>query len=257
MTLEIENRGQVRVLRINRPEAANALSPAVIDGIGFALEAAEADPDVRVVILTGAGDRVFCAGMDLRGFVDDSGDAPERDPRGMELFLKFRREGCAKPIIGAANGTAVAGGFELLMNCDVVVASNMAKFGVPEAKRGLFPAGGGVFLGSRIPRAIANELLLTGDLITAKRAYELGLVNHVTMPELVLDEALGLARRIATCAPLALEVIKKIAHAAETRPADEAWALQEELQPVVFGSEDAQEGASAFVERREPEWKGR
>ncbi len=151
----------------------------------------------------------------------------------------------------------MAGGFELLLDCDVVVASNAAKFGLPEVKRALFPAGGGVFLGRRIPQAVANELLLTGDVIDARRAYELGLVNHLARPEDVLDEALRLANRIAANGPLALKVIKQIVRVAQTQTADDAWALQEELQASVFGSEDAKEGATAFVERRDPVWRGR
>jgi enoyl-CoA hydratase/carnithine racemase len=255
--LEIEDRGQVRILRINRPDARNAMSPAVIDGLGFAVHDADNDPEVRAMVLTGTGDRAFCAGMDLRGFADGSTDATERDPRGIELFLQLRRDGSQKPLIGAANATAVAGGFELLMQCDVVIASEDARFGLPEVKRGLLPAGGGLFLGTRIPMAIASELLLTGDTIDARRAYDLGLVNRVVPAADVLTEAIAMAERIAANGPLAVKAIKQVVHATATLPAAEAWAVQDSVQPAVFASEDAKEGALAFVERRPPVWRGR
>jgi len=253
--LERERRGNVDILRINRPEARNSLNAAVIAGLGSGLEAADADPGVRAVIITGTGDRAFCAGMDLRGFV--SGDRGAVTEAGKAAYQRFIREGSAKPVIAAANATAVAGGFELLMACDLAVAAEGARFGVPEVKRGLFAAGGGVFLSTRIPLARALELTLTGDLIDAHEALALGLLNRVVAAEQVMEEAIALAERIVANGPLGVDASKRLVRAAASRPPAEVWALQEKLQPAVFGSEDAKEGATAFVERRDPVWKGR
>src|ERR1700727_2170263 len=181
-----EQHGAVRVLRLNRPEARNALNSELIGVLGSALVAAEAAPEVRCVVLTGTGDRAFCAGMDLRSF------AAEGSPRlhaggGAAGYARFTRGELGVPVVGAANATAVAGGFELLLGCDVVVASDRAVFGLPEVKRGLFAAGGGVFISTRIPLAIARELTLTGDPIDAARAQSLGLINQVVPVAQVLD----------------------------------------------------------------------
>ena len=179
-----EPRGAVLVLRLNRPEARNALSFELISELGLGLEAAETDPGTRCVVLTGTGDRAFCAGMDLRAFA--AGESMSEDQqRGMAVFGRFMRGDVEVPVVGAANATAVAGGFELLLGCDVVVASDQASFGLPEVKRGLFAAGGGVFVSTRIPLALALELTLTGDYIDAARAHALGLVNQVVPPEQV------------------------------------------------------------------------
>jgi enoyl-CoA hydratase len=174
----------------------------------------------------------------------------------MALFGRFVRGDVAVPVVGAANATAVAGGFELLLGCDVVVASEAARFGLPEVRRGLFAAGGGVFLSTRIPLAPALELTLTGDPIDAARAYALGLVNQVVAPDEVLDAAIDLAERIARNGPLAVRATKKLVRTAAT-DAEAAWALHAELQPAVFGSDDAKEGATAFIEKRDPVWTGR
>src|SRR4030088_2919531 len=161
MEVERERRGAIQTLRINRPEARNALNTAVISGIGLGIEEADADAGVRAVIITATGDRAFCAGMDLRGFAEGTGEAASADDRrGMAAYTRFIREGVKNPVIEAPNATAVAGGFELLMACDMVIASTEAKFGLPEVKRALFPAGGGVFLSRRIPLAVAFELTL-------------------------------------------------------------------------------------------------
>ena len=171
-------------------------------------------------------------------------------------FARFAGGEIGVPVVGAANATAVAGGFELLLGCDVVVASESASFGVPEVKRGLFAAGGGVFVSTRIPLAMALELTLTGDLIDAARAQALGLVNQVVPPAEVLPAALALAERIARNGPLALRATKELVRTASTDLA-RAKELAAEWQPKVFGSEDAKEGATAFIERRDPVWKGR
>jgi enoyl-CoA hydratase/carnithine racemase len=249
-----EQRGAVLVLRLNRPEARNALNAELLGEIGVGLLTAEEDPDIRCVVLTGTGDRAFCAGMDLAAFA--SGGAPtEMDPAGMTAYGRFTAGDIAVPIVGAAQATAVAGGFEVLMGCDVIVASEEARFGLPEVKRGLFAAGGGVFLSTRIPLAIALELTLTGDYIDAARAAELGLVNQVVPADEVLDAAVDLAERIARNGPLGLQATKQLVRTAVT-DAVKARELQNEWQPKVFGSEDAIEGATAFIEKRDPVWKG-
>jgi enoyl-CoA hydratase len=253
--LVAERRGAVQILRLNRPEARNALSRKLIAELGLSLLDAEDDADVRAVVLTGTGDRAFCAGMDLRGFAEGQ-NAAELDPRGMATFARFTRGEIAKPVIGAANATALAGGFELLLGCDVVVASDAALFGLPEVKRGLFAAGGGVFISTRIPLAVALELTLTGDSIDAARAVALGLINQVVPSEQVLETAVGLAERIARNGPLAIKATREIVRTAST-DLEKARALSAEWQPNVFGSDDAKEGAVAFLERRDPAWTGR
>jgi enoyl-CoA hydratase len=249
-----ERRGAVVVLRLNRPQARNALNPEMLTAIGLGMVEAEEDPDIRAVVLTGTGEKAFCAGMDLRAFAD--GGALGGSKEGMQGFARFTQGEIGVPIVGAANATAVAGGFELLLGCDVVVASEAASFGLPEVKRGLFAAGGGVFVSTRIPLAVALELTLTGDPIEATRALALGLVNEVVPPSEVLDAAIALAERIARNGPLALQATKQLVRTAST-DLERARALAREWQPKVFGSEDAKEGATAFIEKRDPVWKGR
>jgi enoyl-CoA hydratase len=251
-----EQRGAVLVLRLNRPDARNALNPELMGELGTALGAAEDDPDVRAVVLTGTGDRAFCSGMDLRSFTAGGMEPTPQQQAGMAIFGRFVSGDVAVPVVGAANATAVAGGFELLLNCDVVVASEQAKFGLPEIKRALFAAGGGIFLGTRIPLAVALEMTLTGDSIDAERAFALGLVNKVVPPDAVLDAAVALAERIAKNGPLALRATRELVRLAVIN-ADRARERQAEWQPKVFGSEDAKEGAAAFIERRNPVWRGR
>jgi enoyl-CoA hydratase/carnithine racemase len=248
-----ELRGAVVILRLNRPEARNALNPELMAGLGLALDDAEQDPSVRAAVITGTGERAFCSGMDLRAFAADDGKPTDAQRRGMATFGRFMKGNVALPIVGAANATAVAGGFELLMGCDVIVASDQAKFGLPEVKRGLFAAGGGVFIGTRIPLAVALELTLTGDPVDAQRALSLGLINAMTTPDLVLDAAVEFAERIARNGPLALAATKELVRLAVT----DAAAVQEKMvewQPRVFNSADAKEGATAFIEKRDPVW---
>lgn len=253
--LVVERRGAVAVLRLDRPDARNALTPALISALGLAVAAADADADVRAVVLTGTGTRAFCAGMDLRSFAEGDRTASADDP-GVAGFMRFVQGEVATPIVGAANATAVAGGLELLLACDVVVASSEARFGLPEVKRGLFAAGGGTFIGQRIPLAVALEMTLTGDMVDAGRAYELGLVNEVVPPGEVLDAALALAERIAANGPLGVAATKELVRLGAS-DAGRARQRLAEWQPVVFSSEDAQEGARAFVEKRPPVWTGR
>jgi enoyl-CoA hydratase/carnithine racemase len=250
-----QRRGAVLILRLNRPAARNALTPLLLRSIGASIVEAESDPEVRAVVLTGTGDRAFCAGMDLRAFAAgvQIGAGNDDATRG---FFRLIEGAVTIPLVGAANGTAVAGGFELLLGCDVIVASSDAEFGLPEVQRGLFPAGGGTFLGTRIPLGIALEMALTGDRITAARAYDLGLVNTLVPPDTVLETAVSVARRIANNAPLALAAVKELVRlgVSDTGRARERLG---EWQEVVFNSEDAREGAAAFVEKREAVWRGR
>jgi len=250
-----ERRGAILVLRIDRPEARNALNPAVMAALGAAVNEADTDPEIRAVVLTGTGDRAFCAGMDLRAFADGA-DMSAGDPEAMAGFYRLLAGQVTVPLVGAANASAVAGGLELLLGCDVIVASSAAQFGLPEVKRGLFAAGGGTFLGTRVPLGVALEMNLLGQPISAERAYQLGLVNAVVAPDEVLATAVDLAERIAANGPLAVAAAKELVRLGVVDPARARERLAE-LQPVVFGSEDAREGATAFVEKRPPVWTGR
>ena len=248
----VEARDGVQIITINRPEAKNAVNGAVARGVAEALDELDATDDLRVGVLTGAGG-TFCAGMDLKGFL--TGDLPFVEGRG---FGGITQAPPVKPIVAAVEGYAVAGGFELTLACDLVVAAEGARFGVPEVKRGLVAAAGAaMLLPHRIPRPIALEMLMTGEPISAERAASLGLVNRVTGDGGALDGALELAAAIAANGPLAVRISKQIAHEAVDWSTDEAWKKQEQLVLPVFGSEDAQEGATAFAEKRPPVWKGR
>ena len=248
-------RGAVLVLRLNRPEVRNALTPQVLSGIGSAIDDAESDPDVRAVVLTGTGDRAFCAGMDLRAFAAGE-QIGGGDDEASRTFSRLIDGEVAVQVVGAANGSALAGGLELLLACDVIVASTAAEFGLPEVKRGLFPAGNGTFLATRIPLGIALEMALTGEPISATRAYELGFVNELSPPEDLFDTAVTLAQRIAANAPLGLAAAKELVRLGISDRA--RWReRRREWQHVVFNSDDAQEGALAFIEQRPPVWRGR
>jgi enoyl-CoA hydratase len=249
MSVLVDKRGAVTVVTINRPDARNALDAETMAGIGEALVAAEGDGDIGAVVLTGAGDRAFCAGMDLRAFAAGGKVVDETRP-GLEVFTE---RVYPKPIIAAVNGAAVAGGFELMLACDLAVAAEHAKFGLPEAKRGLVAAGGGTNLPRRIPLTLALELGLTGDTFDADRARALGLVNRVVPGDQVLDEAIALAGTIAKNGPLAVRVTK------ELMVGQARGASREEIAAAtgpVFASADAKEGAAAFAEKREPRWTG-
>ncbi|MBA1263133.1 MULTISPECIES: enoyl-CoA hydratase-related protein [Pseudomonadaceae] len=246
--------GSIEILTLNRPEQRNALTPELMEELSSAFEQAQHADEVRVVVVTASGDRAFCAGMDLKAFAAGPGDRVPRSTAYFEAFIEGR---FPKPIIAAINATAVAGGLELMMGCDLAVASRDAKFGLPEVKYGLFPAGSGVLLPARVPLAIALELALTGDSIDAERAYQLGLVNRVVEPNAVLDTALELARRIAENAPMGLAVSKRLMWACAQEGIDATRPQVKESIDQVFNSEDALEGAQAFAQRRVPQWKGR
>jgi enoyl-CoA hydratase/carnithine racemase len=250
-----QRRGPILVLRLNRPEARNALTSGLVVGLGAALLDAEADPEIRAVVLTGTGDRAFCAGMDLRSFVEGL-SLPGGSDEAMAAFYRLLRGEITVPVVGAANGTAVAGGLELLLGCDLVIASLDAKFGLPEVQRGLFAAGGSTIIGTRIPVGIALEMTLTGESIGAVRAYEIGLVNAVVAADEVLGMAIERAERIAANGPLGVAATKELVWLGVRDPAAAQVRLAE-WQTKVFASEDAREGAQAFIDKRAPVWRGR
>lgn len=241
----------VAVITINRPRARNAVDAAVAAQVAEALDDLDARPDLRVGIITGAGG-TFCAGMDLKAFM--RGELPLVEGRG---FGGFAERGPAKPLIAAVEGYALAGGFEVVLACDLVVAAEDATFGIPEVKRGLVAGGGGLLrLHRRIPRNIAMEFALTGDFVGAPRLAELGLVNQITPSGGALEGARALAARITSNGPLAVRVSKEIVTASDDWSSEAMWERQNELAGPVFVSQDAMEGAVAFAEKRAPVWKG-
>ncbi|MEL6540889.1 MAG: crotonase/enoyl-CoA hydratase family protein [Pseudomonadota bacterium] len=246
---EVEN--GILIVTINRPEAKNAMTKAASEAIAAAMDRLDAEDDLRVGILTGAGG-TFCSGMDLKGFL--RGESPSVEGRGFGGVVQAPP---AKPLIAAVEGYALAGGLELMIACDLVVANDKAKFGIPEAKRGLVAAAGGVMmLPDQIPERIAMELALTGDFIDAARAYELGLINTVT-DGAALDGAKALAAKIVANGPLAVKVSKQIIKESRGWPMDERYDRQGKLIAPVFVSNDAREGAAAFAEKRAPNWTGK
>jgi len=248
----VATEGGVMVITLNRPEAKNAVTLAVSEGVAAALDELDARDDLTVGVITGAGG-TFCAGMDLKGFL--RGERPSIPGRG---FAGITEAPPAKPMIAAVEGYALAGGCEIVLACDMVTAGRGAKLGIPEVKRGLVAAAGGLMrLPERIPQNVAMELALTGDFLDAPRAAEIGLVNRVVDDGTALDAALELAGRIAANGPLAVRASKQIVVESRGWPPAERWERQGALIGPVFSSEDAQEGARAFAEKRAPRWQGR
>lgn len=248
----ISREGPVLVVTINRPEVRNAINRAASESIASAMDMLDADPALVVGILTGAGQH-FCAGMDLKAFL--RGERVELAGRGLAGITETPPR---KPLIAAVEGYALAGGCELTLACDMVVAAHNATFGIPEVMRGLIAGSGGlVRLPQRIPRQIAMEYALTGAMLSAADARQWGMVNRLTEPGAALEGALALARVIAANGPLAVQMTKRVMAEAPHWPPEEVWVRQREILEQVIASEDAREGALAFSEKRAARWSGR
>jgi crotonobetainyl-CoA hydratase len=255
----VERDEHVLLVVLNRPEARNAVDGALTLALGTALEEADHDPEVRAVVLTGSGDASFCAGADLKAIARGE----SLNPPGTEAwgFAGLVNHPISKPIVAAVNGTAVGGGTELVLACDLAVAADTATFGLPEVRRGLIAAAGGlVRLPEQLPRKLAMQLILTGRPIDAATALQWGLVNEVVPADRVLETALALAHQIAGNAPLAVQASKRVALGLRggTVPAEaDGWGASDAEMIALMGSEDAIEGPTAFAEKREPRWEGR
>jgi crotonobetainyl-CoA hydratase len=255
----VERRGNVEVITINRPEARNAINGEVSIGVGDALEAANNDPEVWAVVITGAGDKSFCAGADLKAISRrENIYHPEHGEWG---FAGYVHHFIDKPTIAAVNGTALGGGTEIALASDLILAEERATFGLPEVKRGLVAAAGGVFrIVDALPRKLAFEMLFTGDPITAADAAKWGMINEVVPNGTVLDAALDLAQRITVNAPLSVQVSKRVASGVDDgviTDEEPKWTrLMNEVKEL-YRSEDAKEGPLAFAEKRQPVWKAR
>lgn len=254
MSVDFEQRGPFAVIKINRPEARNAVNGAVAAGIEEAIDRIEADDSIWVGILTGEPP-VFCAGADLKEINSGNAAGLTTAKGGFAGFVQRQR---TKPVIAAVDGPALAGGTEIVLASDLVVASTTATFGIPEVKRSLVAGAGGLFrLGRKIPLNIAMELTLTGDPIDAARAYHFGLVNRLVEPGQALDEAIKLAEAICANAPVAVRESRKIVLEATNAPDDVGWQMSAHGMGVAMSSEDFSEGLTAFIEKRPPVWKGR
>lgn len=250
--LIVEVKDGVQIMTLNRPEAKNAATLAMSQAMVEALDELDSRDDIRIGIITGAGG-TFCAGMDLKGFL--RGERPSVEGRG---FAGITERPPRKPVIAAVEGYALAGGFEVVLACDLIVAANNSNFGLPEVKRSLVAAAGGLLrLPQRLPYHIAMEYILTGGMLPAAEAHRLGLVNHLTEPGKALDKALELAAAIAANGPLATAASKQIVVESSEWSRDEMFQKQMEIGGPVFTSEDAREGATAFAEKRAPVWKGK
>lgn len=251
-TVIIDRHDGLMVVTINRPEVRNAVNRDVAERVAAAMDELDGDSSLRVAVLTGANG-VFSSGMDLKAFV--SGELPVVEGRGLAGFTESPP---AKPLIAAVEGYALAGGFEIAISCDLVVAARDAVFGIPEVKRGLVAAGGGLLrLPKQVPQRIAMQMALTGEPVDASRAFELGLINQVSAPGEALAGARALAARIIENGPLAVALSKQVVNQAIAWPVDEMFARQQAIIAPIFESEDAREGALAFTEKRKPVWSGR
>ncbi len=245
-----ERRDNILIITLNRPDVRNAVNRDLSYGLAAALEDLDGDDALSAGVLTGAGSG-FCSGMDLKAFA--AGQTPWHETRG---FAGIVQQPPQKPIIAAVEGFAVAGGLEVALACDLLVAAAGAKLGIPEVKRSLVAAGGALRrLPRRIPYGIAVEMALTGDPISAERGYELGLVNRIAEPGTALDVAIELAAAIAKNGPLALAATKQILESQWDWSDEDFWHRQGEISGPVFVSQDARERAMAFSEKREPVWR--
>ncbi|MCF8601990.1 crotonase/enoyl-CoA hydratase family protein [Gordonia sp. HY442] len=255
----VEHHDHVAVITINRPDARNAVNSTVADGLGDALDKADTDPEIRAIVLTGAGDKSFCAGADLKAISrGESIDATDRSRRRWG-FAGVVTHPISTPLIAAVNGTALGGGTELVLASDLAVAAQSATFGLPEVKRGIIAAAGGAFrIVAALPNKAGMEILLTGRAVSAERAADLGLVNRVVPDAELLDSAIALAHEIAANAPLAVQASKRLALGivdGEVPTESAQWAANKSEIAAVFTSKDAQEGPRAFAEKREPVWR--
>lgn len=249
-----ERRGRVAVVRLNRERARNAIDGPTTRELDRLFDELTDDDETWAVVLTGRGDRAFSAGMDLKAFAGGEAADIIGSKNG---FAGIATRRFPKPLIAAVNGAALAGGCEIVLSCDLVVAAEHAVFGIPEVKRGLVAAGGGLIRLQRlIPRNVALELALTGEPITARRGLELGLVNRVVPADQLLEEAVALAELICRNAPLAVRASKEVMRRARDLTEDDAWRMNAEMTAPIFTSKDAIEGALAFAEKREPTWRG-
>jgi|TARA_B110000285_G_scaffold225186_1_gene283043 enoyl-CoA hydratase len=242
----------ILIITINRPQARNSINTATAEAIGLALDELDNKADLTAGIITGAGG-FFCAGMDLKAFL--AGEKPSIPVRGFAGIVEKPSE---KPLIAAVEGYALAGGFEIALACDVIVASREAKFGLPEVARGLVAAGGGLMrLPQRVPYHLAMEWALTGRLIEAEEAYRASLVTHLTNPGAALDKALEIATRIVANGPMAVRATKKIIVQSQDWTLEESFHRQREISEPIRESDDAKEGAQAFTQKRPPVWQGK
>jgi len=247
----VSREGAVLVITINRPEVRNAINRATSEAIAHALDLLDSDPTLAIGILTGKGNH-FCAGMDLKAFLD--GERVELEGRGLAGIVKRPP---SKPLIAAVEGYALAGGCEIALACDLIVAAENAQFGIPEVRRGLIAGSGGLLrLPQRIPRQIALEYALTGKAMSAADARHWGLVNRLTQPAGALDGARALAAEISANGPLAVRMTKRIMTESPSWPAAELWERQSDILEQVIATDDAREGALAFSEKRAPRWTG-
>ncbi|MGH9303817.1 MAG: crotonase/enoyl-CoA hydratase family protein [Acidimicrobiales bacterium] len=245
--------GRVALVCLNREQARNAIDGPTTVALDAIFDQLASDAETSAVVLTGRGEKAFCAGMDLKAFASGQAADIMSSKNG---FAGLARRDFPKPLIAAVNGAALAGGLEIVLSCDLVVAAAHAVFGIPEVKRGLVAAGGGLIrLARRIPYSVALELALTGDPIGAERAAALGLVNEVVDAAEVVPAAIALAEKICANAPLAVRTSKKIMHQSLDMSEADAWAFSAKAAAPVFTSADALEGAAAFAERRQPNWQ--
>ncbi|MFT5572511.1 MAG: enoyl-CoA hydratase [Cryomorphaceae bacterium] len=250
-TTKVEIRDGVMIITINRPEAKNAINKSVAEGVAAALIELDSNPDIQVAVLQGAGGG-FSSGMDLKAFL--TGELPVVEGRG---FAGLTEAVVEKPLIAAVEGFALAGGFEIMLSCDLVIAASNAKLGIPEVKRGLVAAGGGlVKMPRQMPKRLAMEMALTGNSISADRAYDIGLINKVVEPGAALDAAMELANTIKANGPMAVKLSKQVINSTTDWTSDSMMQKQLEIVTPIFTSNDAREGPTAFAEKRAPKWTG-